>query len=318
MGVQNDYIGMWYRARARHGVDDTIMVKVLDAQGDTLQSFGLRHRDHDGIGVLFRFFRQHGMALPPMPVSRESRPPPWWRRLTGQVRGLPPVHSPIPWRHFEDRDGLASMQSLCLSQQQTATLLQRLQRKGVSLSAALLCGLQRAVDDTLLDHPVRGSWLYPVNMRGAVPMACDEMNLSSAFYTSVSAAESPRIVADRLRRQLRANLHWRMWHLARIGRFIGRAGVNWLSDRMANGPRHLGSLSNLGHWQVDMASGGFPDTAVMAICAPGSPAYPVANGVMIVNGRMTLSMKLHQSLGAGAATARSCLQRWQFHLEEAI
>ncbi|EKF73457.1 hypothetical protein A11A3_13470 [Alcanivorax hongdengensis A-11-3] len=317
MGTQIDYIGMWYQARARQGVDDSIPLRVFEPEGDFQQSFRFRHRDHDGIGVLFHFFRQQGMALPVMPVSRESGSPAWWRWLLGSAGELPPVDSDIPWRSFDGHDEPSSMQTLCLSQEQTDALLQRLKQNGVSLNAALLRALQRAVDDTLLAYPVRGSWLYPVNMRGAVPMDCDEMNLSSAFYTSVSGLDSLAEIADRLRRQLRANLHWRMWHLARIGRFVGRRGVNWLSDRMANGQQHLGSFSNLGHWQVDMASGGFPEDAVMAICAPGSPRYPVANGVLIVNGRMTLSMKLHESLGAGAVTAKSCLRRWQFHLEDA-
>ena len=61
---------------------------------------------------------------------------------------------------------------------------------------------------------------------------------------------------------------------------------------------------------MDFASAGMPKDTVFACCGPGSPSHPVANGVIVVNGCMSLSLKVHSSLGVPQATVRQCLQRW--------
>ncbi len=197
-----------------------------------------------------------------------------------------------------------------LTPPQTRALYRYADDQKVSLNSLLLLALHRAVCTTLMTSPQPGSWCFPVNMRSAVCVPRQEMNLSSAFYLTVSPDDTPATVGQAIRANLKANIHWRYWHLARIGRFIGQPGVDWLCRQMLAGPSHCGSLSSLGEWQMDFLSAGMAPDTVFCLCGPGSPNHPVANGAMVVNGQLNLALRLHASLGAGEATARRCLQHW--------
>lgn len=304
-----DYIGMWYRARARLGIDDRIEFIFIQPSSGERYTVALRHRDHDGVGGIAESLQRMGIRQPSMPQSRQLYAPAIWQRW--QARPEKRKAETPQWRRFsepasESNDPLVES----LSPEQTRALYQRAHAQKVSLNSMLLLALQRAVSDTLLINDGPGSWCFPVNMRGTVPMPRANMNLSSAFYMTVDQGDSAAHLDRTIRSYLKANIHWRYWHLARIGRWIGQPGVDWLCRLLLNGPQHCGSFSSLGEWQINFASGGLPADTVFVCCGPGSPNHPVANGVMVVNGRMNLALKLHPSLGAPHAVAQQCLQRW--------
>ncbi len=306
-----DYLGMWYRARARYGVDDTIHFAVIEPESGGRFDFPLRHREHDGIGGLFRLLRQWRVPPPPMPRSRQHRAPPFWRWLR-RAAG-----EPVPAPRWRDLGGAGDggVQSGWLDAEQTAALQQRARRAGVSLNTLLLLALNRAVAATLLQAPAPGRWLYPVNMRGAVTRARDDMNLSSGFYLTVLPDDTPSRLDERVRKALADNRHWLYWYGAQAGRLVGQRGVDWLCGRFLRGTPHLGSFSSLGEWRLDLARAGFSPRALIVLCGPGSPNHPVSNGAIIVNGCLTLSLKLDPVLGAGVATTRACLEHWRAVLE---
>ena len=180
----------------------------------------------------------------------------------------------------------------------------------MSLNTLLLLALNRAVAATLLRTPVAGRWLYPVNMRGAVTRGRDDMNLSSGFYLTVTPEDTPDRLDQRVRKALADNRHWLYWYAAQVGRLVGQRGVDWLCGRFLRGAPHLGSFTSLGEWRLDLARAGFSPRALVTLCGPGSPNHPVSNGAMIVNGCLTLSLKLDPVLGADAAVTRTCLAHW--------
>ena len=312
-----DYIGMWYRARARLGIDDRIEFIFIKPGTGERHTVALRHRDHDGVGGIAESLQRMGVRQPPMPLSRQSRAPSFWRRWQSRPEQRLP-QSP-QWCAFDATFQEQPDEPLVqwLSPQQTRALRQRAEAQRVSLNSLLLLALHRAVAETLMTGPGPVSWCFPVNMRGVVPMGRPGMNLSSAFYLTVDRDDTPEQLDRTIRSYLKANIHWRYWHLARIGRVIGQRGVDWLCGRLLNGPQHAGSFSNLGDWQIDFVSGGLPPDTVFVCCGPGSPNHPVANGMMIVNGSLNLALKLHPSLGASQAVAQQCLQRWVDGLEGA-
>lgn len=304
-----DYIGMWYQARAALGVDDRIDFMFVDPATGKRTSVILRHRDYDGVGGILVSAREVGMTPPRVPAGKPRKPPPFWRRWqSGPEKRQPEAPQ---WR----QSGTAAMPSVeplmqWLSPAQTRALYRYADSQQVSLNSLLLLTLHRAVSDTLMTGKGPGSWCFPVNMRNAVPVPHQEMNLSSAFYMTVSVDDSPADIDRAIRANLQANVHWRFWHLARIGRFVGQRGVNWLCARMLNGQPHVGSFSSLGEWQMDFLSAGMAPDTVFCCCGPGSPNHPVANGVMVVNGRLTLALRLHPSLGADHGQSERCLQHW--------
>ncbi len=303
---------MWYRARAGLGIDDRIEFIFIDPRSGERDTVALRHRDHDGVGGIAQALKQRGVAPPPMPLSRQKQAPPWWQRWQRLPEDLPALE-PV-WRRWrESEPEAAEDSSVCvqwLNPAQTRALYQRAHQHKVSVNSLLLLALHRAVCDTLMLHGIAGSWCFPVNMRGVVPMLRADMNLSSAFYLTVDHEDKAARLDRSVRGYLKANVHWRYWHLARIGRLIGQWGVNWLCGRLQKGTQHCGSFSSLGEWNMDFVSAGMPEDTVFACCGPGSPSHPVANGVIVVNGCMSLSLKVHSSLGVPQATVRQCLQRW--------
>ncbi|MZR64033.1 hypothetical protein [Alcanivorax sp. DP30] len=312
-----DYIGMWYQARAKLGVDDRIDFMFDDPATGKRTNVILRHRDYDGVGGILASARQVGMIEPLLPSGKHRKPPSFWRRW--QRKPLSREAEAPQWEHFETQQA-PSVEPLMgwLTRAETQGLLRYADSQQVSLNSLLLLALHRAVCDTLMQGRAVGSWCFPVNMRNAITIPRQEMNLSSAFYLTVSPDDAPADIDRAIRANLKANVHWRFWHLARVGRFIGQRGVDWLCARMLNGKPHCGSFSSLGEWQMDFISAGMAPDTTFCCCGPGSPNHPVANGVMIVNGRLTLALRLHPSLGADQARAEQCLQHWKNGLLEWI
>lgn len=304
-----DYIGMWYQARAKLGVDDRIDFMFVDPRTGKRTSVILRHRDYDGVAGILVSARKMGMTLPVVPGGKQRVPPPFWARWRSGPVGRE-AESPGWLDHGEGNKPAAAPLMQWLTTAQTRSLYQAAERREVSLNSILLLSLHRSVCATLMQRPQSGSWCFPVNMRNAISAPRQEMNLSSAFYLTVGVEDHPSDIDRAIRANLKANVHWRFWHLARIGRFIGQRGVDWLCARMLNGKAHCGSFSSLGEWQMDFVSGGMSADTVFGCCGPGSPNHPVANGVMVVNGRLSLALRLHPSLGADADCAQRCLEQW--------
>lgn len=304
-----DYIGMWYQARAKLGVDDRIDFMFVDPESGKRRSVILRHRDYDGVAGILVSARRMGMTPPQVPFGKPRPAPPFWKRW--QANPVGSEATTPSWRTGELAAGLSpEPQMQWLSETQTSELYRAAQSRKVSLNSLLLLSLHRAVCTTLMDRMQPGSWCFPVNMRNAVTVPREEMNLSSAFYLNVAPEDQPADIDNAIRANLKANVHWRYWHLARIGRVIGQSGVNWLCARMLNGKAHCGSFSSLGEWQMDFASAGMAADTVFGCCGPGSPNHPVANGVMVVNGRLSLALRLHASLGADDVRVKHCLEQW--------
>ena len=98
--TDKDYLGMWYRARARYGVDDSIHFAVIEPDSGARFDFPVRHREHDGIGGLFHLLRAWKVPEPPMPRSRQQGAPPVWRWL----RRAAAETAPAPcWRDLPRR-----------------------------------------------------------------------------------------------------------------------------------------------------------------------------------------------------------------------
>lgn len=308
-----DYIGMWYVARARLGINDDIEFVFLHPETGQTTRVDLLHRDHDGIGGVLTALRKVGVSDPKTPAVVRRSPPPFWQRWKRPIQP-PNTHQP-EWKALGESSDNALHRHV-LSRTQTQQLLLHAKQQAVSLNSLLLLALHRAVCATLLQNTHTGSWCFPVNMRHALSSPREEMNMTSGFYLTVMKNDHAKEVDALIKANLKNNAHWRYWHLARMGRWIGQIGVNVLCRLLTKQSAHLGSLSNLGEWDVDFESAAMHRETAMACCGPGSPSHPVANGVMIVNGKMSFTLKLHASLGASDDVARRCLARWLEELEE--
>lgn len=307
-----DYIGMWYRARVRHGIGDDIRYGLIDPDSGEVSWRILPHSKFDGIGGVAHLLRGRGVEPATLPTLRESGVPSFWQLVPGLLSGRdrapePRWNKPVP-------PAVASEPVFGVSwagRAETDMIRRNARELGISPAMLLFWGLHQVVIRRLLREGARGNWFFPVNMRGPVRLASDEMNHSSGFYISLDGDWTPMELRDHIRSELRRQRHWLMWYQARVGRWVGQAGVNRLYDWMSPGANYLGSFSMLGEWRQDMTAAGWPARSLLCFCGPGSPAHPVSNGAMIWNGRLTLMLQFHPVLGLGQQMLDACLHDWR-------
>ena len=144
-----DYIGMWYRARARLGVDDRIEFIFIDPASGQRRTVALRHRDYDGVAGILVAAREVGMRMPMVPSGKRRKAPPFWQRWQSPAESREPAE--LQWRRFGVADGENNAPLVqWLNPQQTRALYQRAHQQKVSVNSLLLLALHRAVSDTLL------------------------------------------------------------------------------------------------------------------------------------------------------------------------
>lgn len=302
-----DYVGMWYEARRRNGVDDTMWFGFYE-NGDVMPVWKRRsHRFGDGIGGLVGLLRERGHDSGPLPSSRSMVKPGWrevWR--TRRPVDMPPVA--IQWHQLDpsQRHSQAHVPvSLVLSPDQTSQVEGAAKVAGVSSTVWLLWTADRASRTILADTGSVMSWVFPVNLRGAVQ--CDDplMNHCSGLMVRLAGSTAPAALKQQISERFARNEHWRQWFSLTLGRYVGQTGINLLY-RLVQAPagRHTGSYSNLGEWNV-------PFLDALTCSAPGSPAYPVAVSTVLCNGRRSLACRLHPVIGGSSERAIEFLTLWR-------
>lgn len=311
-----DPIGRWFAARSHHGVDDRMTFGIIAADGKVRLQRGLSHARCDGIGAMHLLLPQWGARFIAPPDSREQRAPTLGELIAGKPWQRDAQGSKPQWRFGRGGapSGPDAVQALVLSAEQSAALKAESKRRGVSLLALLLWAEHRMVMQQLCRNTDGGAWFVPVNLRGPLALPSHTMNHSAGVYLDLPALVSPEQIHAQLREALQRKQHWWNFFQALWSARLGQRFLNWLYPRIAKPGSCLGSFSMLGDWHVEWPQGNHPDSASLYCCGPGSPAYPVANGVMVTNGRISLALRLDPYLGHDTGTTRQLLQVWRDHL----
>lgn len=302
-----DYVGMWYEARRRHGVDHNMWFGFYEPGEPTPEWKRYSHRYSDGIGALSLLLRERGYDCGPLPVSRDPAAP-HWREVWQRRKPLDVPAVDIHWHHL-DRGQQHSQShapvSLLLSPEQTQQIEATAAKAGVSTTLWLLWTADRAARSTMADSHSVMSWVFPVNLRGVVECARSTMNHCSGLMVSMADATSPPDLKQQIAARFARHEHWRQWFSLTLGRYLGQWGINLLYRFVKGQPgQHAGSYSNLGEWNV-------PGLEAIACSAPGSPAYPVAVSTVLCNGRRTLACRLHPVIGGSSVKAIELLTLWR-------
>ncbi|HQX89528.1 MAG TPA: hypothetical protein PKY03_03935 [Moraxellaceae bacterium] len=302
-----DYVGMWYEARRRCGVDDSMWFGFYEFGEPTPVWKRRSHRFSDGIGALSELLLERGHDSGALPVSRNLQKPDWralWR--TRQVIDAPVTN--IKWNHLDvgqqHSQGHAPV-SLLLSIEQTQQIEATAAAVGVSLTMWLLWTADRASRSILADSNSIMSWVFPVNLRGAVDCGHPRMNHSSGLMVTLARDMAPTALRAQISARFARYEHWRTWFSLNLGRYIGQLGISALYRLVKGTPgRHTGSYSNLGEWNAPHLDG-------IACSAPGSPAYPVSVSTVLCNKRRTFACRLHPVIGGSSERSIEFLTLWR-------
>ena len=319
----------WFRARTAEGVSNRIDIACLGpgpahtAPENVLSRYTLSHQDVDGIGAMQRLCRAYGVRIIKSPAPRETTIPGFFRLFRQRRHRSPePVLTPR-WRDpSATPDKAASAQSdpaapavssTVIGAAETLALTVLAAERGVPLATLVFWSLHHMVMTELSDGE-GGRWLYPVNLRGALQLGDDDRNHVGGFYLPLPHDVSPEQIQGCLRQRLRAADHWWLWHQARYACWLGQPVINRIYRKILTRPGHLGSFSSLGEWTLDFHGSTLPDGTRIAPCGPGSPNHPVANGVLVCNGELVMSLRLDPVLCRSDAERHACMARWRENL----
>lgn len=306
--MRKDWIGLWFEIQAERGHSDEVPFFLARLPERKFEDFSFRHREQDGVAAMTRGLR--ALGLEPRRASRAVPRPPLlsvpkllWRGLAGNNAGGRPN-----WRNF--RPGIKEKPKLfsflVLREEGEAALTGFLAKNRLSLTAYLLSRLSLAMEPELLDGPVSGSWLLPVDMRAAFPDRPLSGNCVS--YVKVPAGFPAEEIHQQIKRALGSFEHWSNWWVYHIGKVVGLSGMRKLSLRSSQRTFWLGSFTDLGNWTPADSPGPLRES-VWAIAAPGTPNNPVGCGTIAWFGKRSISLRIHPSVSENSNTSAQILQR---------
>lgn len=305
-----DYVGMWYTARRRAGIDDKMLFGAYKKHQQTPNWYSASHRYYDGLAVV-------GEKLAPLsgapladglPKGRDLAPPSLGQWLRAAQLPLDAPTPRVAWRQITPllKDERAPLpESWLLSQDETRQIDQCASEAGVNSTVWLLWAADRVLRSTLLQADAVTSWAYPVNLRGATHCERESMNQCGGFMVTISADMSPADVREQIKLRLARLEHWLQWWLMTIGRWIGQSGVNLVYNFMRQQPgQFTGSYSNLGSWQIPVLDG-------FTVAAPCAATYPVSISTVECNGRRSLGVRIHPVVNQDGEMAKQVLMLWR-------
>jgi hypothetical protein len=146
--------------------------------------------------------------------------------------------------------------------------------------------------------------MLPVNMRGAVVRQAEAPPHMSFLTVDMAGTSAPEALQTQIEHCFQQGQHWGMWPLFHAGRVMGEEGMRKdIRKRERQGHGVTGMFSNLGVWNVD--GGGS-----WLFCPAITRTYPIGAGCITVNGRLALTLQLHDALGATLGQARATLDEW--------
>jgi hypothetical protein len=311
--MKTDWVAEVFAAMRDCGEDISIVYGYADEATDKgrPQWFELQHTEFDGIGGLACLLRHHGHPIAHLPELKNDRPT-LARRVRGVLAVLPEIKSrQRQWLRF-DAQRKAGMRPVnarvawhFFSVRETQSIVQAAKVAGVSVNTFLLHHLDAAIKGPLTPPSTARRWMLPINLRGAVTrehervphMAFLGVDLDDA--TSVTQAQA-RIDALRAKAY-----HWGVWVLMQAGRLMGKDGMRRdIAKREKEQHGWTGIFSNLGVWNVEGANS-------WLFCPAISRVYPVGAGCITMNGRMGLTLQLHDVLCQDLDTSNALLTAWR-------
>jgi hypothetical protein len=308
-GESRDWSGLWFKLVEETWGEYTGMRGGKLLPDGSIQWTFLPHADYDGIGGFVHLLRRTSSAVHIEMPARKSAKPSWWVRAGALLRLMATKSVPAAaWKGMDPsitarRVGPGSaVATELLDAERTARLVRKARSHGVPLNSLLLSALGRASQAELTPGPAR--WMMPVNMRGPVSLARDTANQTGYMQIEVAPGASPSTVHEEVKEALRRRDHWATWTLLNAGRIVGYSGMRAIYKLQISRFRErpfVGAFAHLGTWQGH---------GEWFVCPPVVRTCPVGAGVIICNGRLSMTIEAHPCMSGGAAWSRALMDRW--------
>ena len=327
---KKDYIAMWFQARKEFGIGDRMNVGLLNKTTDEINWFEFAHSQMDGLGGLTTILREHDYPCSDLPKTADKQAPSNWQQIkmlfSSQKLAVP---KQIRWKTTYPDYAAINQQSTdstqysndapivnaYFSKNETVEIKKLARKHRVALNIYLFWALNRAVAEQLLASQQDYYWLYPVNLRGALPDVPETGNSSSGINVLLNNTIAARDIQLQVKQQIKAKSHWQLWWQAHIGKVIGESGVRRIYQYVSERQFYAGSFSFLGSWPLkDERNPLIRQTDMWVCCGIGTKNYPVSTGILLWHEQLSLGLKLHPYIAQDIAITNATMQSWKQHL----
>lgn len=317
--AEKDYLAVWFNARRRFGIDDTIYWGWFDPGTRHIDWHSWRHADADGLAGLAREMRKLGYPSTPLPVCGETEIPGWRDIL--KARKEYPTEESAKVVHWKETHAGPSRQTLMpevstLSRSESDTLKACAAARRVSPGNLIFAALSRVVARRLITGNDPFYWFFPVNVRGATGLETETFNQVSGVAMRVTPDSTAEDWQQQMRQRFKAKEHWMTWKLVKLSGALGEAVVAWYYRRTSSKLFFAGNCSNLGSWPLPHTDNPPPpsDGKLLAGAAPGTANYPVSSSMIEWYGAIALTLKLHPYICNDQALVRTLVDEWRDEL----
>lgn len=318
--ADKDYVAVWFKARQRYNIDDTIYWGWFDPKTRAVEWQPWNHTDGDGLFGLAYSLRQEGYPSTPLPVCNETSAPSWLEII--QARKAHPIEESkksINWKQtypYEHNQQFKPEVS-ALNEENTNTLKAYAAANRISTGNVLFAALSRVIARHLVDGDAPFYWFCPVNLRGATGIETESFNQVSGLTILAKPTSTAADWQMQMRLRLKSKAHWVMWKLANLSKYLGESGTAWIFKRSSQKNFYMGSCTNLGVWPLPHADNPpkSNDGKLLAGAPPGTANYPVSCSMIEWYGQIALTLKLHPYICTEQSLIRELVDEW---LEEVL
>lgn len=314
--AEKDYIAMWFNARRRYGVSDTVYWGWFYPETRAIDWKSWRHADADGLAGLAIEMRKLGYPSTPLPVCNETEVPSW-KDIKAARQAYPSEESPktIHWKQtYEHPAGTEFKPEVAaLSKAQSDAIKAYCKERRVSHGNMIFAALSRVVYRELIDGTDPFYWFFPVNVRGAAGIQTENFNQVSGVNMRVTPDSTATDWQAQMRQRMKAKEHWSMWKQACLSKYLGEWGTA-LAYKLTSGKQfYAGNCSNLGSWPLPHAENpGDPgDGRLLVGASPGTANYPISSSMIEWYGAIGLTLKLHPSICKDQAMVLALSEQWK-------
>ena len=297
-----DWAAKWFEVRAEMGQSDVATMMYQD-KGQEIKKVHFHHREADGFGKIQSLLRNEGITIQ-APIRPLKKPPGFlhfYLLLKGMITHPRLPHN--PWKTFSTdlNSGLPDEVSFWfMTEEENQKLKKMAKDKNLNLGFFILSELDQIIKKQLYKNPEdTGSWLCPVDLRGAYSNAPAGQNFVSFVVAELKGINNPKAVQEsfeKYKAALKSGAYWAFWELAQIGRWVGLGGMKWLAKQGTNKHFWMGSFSDLGVWNQEALKNSKVKDRHWVIAPPGSPSYPIGITTIEWCNNRSITMKIHPAI----------------------
>jgi len=276
------------------------------------QYFLVNHKYYDGVGGFTHLLEHYfGFRYKKMPEMKAVAELSFWQKLQKLWKFIKLTRKiPIKWRTSRtDTTGEALGHVVAfIDQDKMQNLEERFKAQSASLNSVLFWALDKAVQKQLLTSDSARKWICPVNMRGAVKVDDPYGNIAASVVMNFEAEMSPKEIHQNYRDYFRAQIYMGSWLYTNMARFIGLWGTRKIARKLKE--LGVGVYSNMGPWPCptyERTKPEVPDENWAGV-PPCSQILPVGFGAFQWEGKLSVTLILHPSLGKSLQEAEALLR----------